>query len=69
MIELLEQFKESSIQRKKYRRQIIKIIRQHRNLFHNDGLILHKMDCNYMGDLSDPQLAKYLEFIIENRSR
>jgi len=60
MIELLEQFKESSIQRKKYRRQIIKIIRQHRNLFHNDGRILRKMELNYMGDLSDPQLAKYL---------
>jgi len=69
MRELREQFKETSIQRKKYRGQIIRILRQYKNLFYDDGWILRKMEFNYMGDLSDSQLEYYLKFVIENRSR
>jgi hypothetical protein len=66
---LLEQFQEASKYRKKLRKEIIKIIRQYKNLFHSDGWILYKMENNYMGDLSDNHLRKYLEFIIENRKK
>ncbi len=69
MRELLEQFKAASKQRKRYRREIMKTMRQYKNLFHNDSWILHKMDNNYMKDLTDNRLIDYLNFIIENRKR
>lgn len=69
MRELLEQFKEVSKKRTRLRKQIINIMRQKRNIFANDERLLRKMRLNYMGDLTDPKLMKYLEVIIIKHNR
>ena len=65
MIEpLIESLKRHSKGRKNARRLLFKTLRSNEHLI-NDEWLLRKMRFNYLGDLSDPQLLKYAERIME----
>jgi hypothetical protein len=71
MKNLLSEFDEVRKNRLKYRKKVIKTLRENKQFFEtkNYGYLIRKMNWNYMGDLSDPKLLFYLRMLVDAENK
>ena len=67
MNNLIEKLKHHGKERKRVRRQMIKHLRQNKNLLKKDRKLQRKIQLNYIGDFSDDTLITYMRKIEKRR--